>query len=110
MKFLKAILSVVPLLSLLVCIYWGEKTFDAHLAITWFGLGFIATLTFWLINLVNGDVSIEDLFFGAALISMGFFSAIIVWVIGFVSLSDPRKRVAYIADQVSREARSGIFD
>ncbi len=111
MRILKGFVSIVPLAAVAISIGWhGNSIIFAYPVITWFGLGFIAATTFWLINLINGDASIGDLLFGGALVGLGFFSAIMIGVMGLVSLGDPKERAAYIADQVSREARSGIFD
>ena len=112
MKLLKGCLAAVPIFAVFISIGWNKESsiLFAYPAITWFGLGLISFLTFESILFVDGKASIGDLLPGVALVSLGFFSALMVGVLGLVSLGDPEKRVAYITDQVSREARSGIFD
>ena len=82
----------------------GERT-----ALAWFSPGAIASLMFLGINWANKDYDWEDIFPITMLVCLGMFSALIVGVIGLMSLSNQEKIAEYATDQFIREARSGLW-
>lgn len=108
MKSLKVLFILTPLVAVFTSLFCTD--IFSYTAIWWFGLGIIATLSFYGICWTNNDLDLGDMFFGILIIPLGMFSALMVGVIGLASLGDPQKRAEYIIDQVIREARSGIFD